>query len=442
MNIETILILLGVCVFASFFLGFPIGFTLAGVGAIFSVFLLGPEVTGKLISTRIMGLMTSFILLAAPLFIFMGSLLQSSGMMERMFNGMHKWLGGLRGGLAMVVIVIATIFAACVGIIGASVTTMGLIALPAMLKAGYDKRLATGVVMAGGVLGILIPPSIMIVFYAPMANVALGRLLLGAFIPGLILALLYLVYIGIRCYFQPKLGPPLPVEERRMTITERLSLLPVMLPPLFLILAVLGTIFLGIATPTEAAGVGALASVLLVIIFRRGQTFRIVKESTFSAIRITCMALTIAIGASIIVGLFLRIGGGQIVQELLINNITNKWLILGLIIFIVFLLGYVIDWFGILFLVVPIITPVVEQLGFDGVWVGMLIMMILQTSFLTPPLAYAIFFLKGVSPPEVTLPDLYRAVVPFIIIQLIGLALVWLFPQLTLWLPSMMFKIG
>ena len=442
MNIETILILLSVCVFAAFFLGFPIGFTLAGVGAIFSVFLLGPELTGKLISTRIMGLMTSFILLAAPLFIFMGSLLQSSGMMERMFNGMHKWLGGLRGGLAMVVIVIATIFAACVGIIGASVTTMGLIALPAMLKAGYDKRLATGVVMAGGVLGILIPPSIMIVFYAPMANVALGRLLLGAFIPGLILALLYLVYIGIRCYFQPKLGPPLPVEERRMTITERLSLLPVMLPPLFLILAVLGTIFLGIATPTEAAGVGALASVLLVIIFRRGQTFRIVKESTFTAIRITCMALTIAIGASIIVGLFLRIGGGQIVQELLINNITNKWLILGLIIFIVFLLGYVIDWFGILFLVVPIITPVVEQLGFDGVWVGMLIMMILQTSFLTPPLAYAIFFLKGVSPPEVTLPDLYRAVVPFIIIQLIGLALVWLFPQLTLWLPSMMFKIG
>lgn len=438
MSPELIAVLILVSLFLVVFVGYPVAFGLAGVAMAFGLIFVGPQQASTLFINRTFGLMSSYILLAAPLFIFMGSLLEHSGITERLFDALYRWLGALRGGLAVSVVLIGTIFAACVGVIGASVVTMGIVALPAMLRRGYQKPLATGSVMAGGVLGILIPPSIMIVFYAPMANISMGRLLMAAFVPGLVLSGLYIAYIVTRCYLQPEIAPALPPEERRMTFRQRAELLPALVPPLFLMVAVLGSIFFGLATPTEAAAMGAGAALVLVIVNRK-LTLAMLKGSVYATLRATSMVLMIAIGATMVVGIFTRLGGGDVVRDLLLAAPFGKWGVLGITLFVVFLLGYFIDWIGIIFLIVPLVTPVARQVGFDPVWFSMVIIVMLQTSFLTPPFAYAIFYLKGVAPPEVTMGDLYRGVVPFIALQLLAVLAVILFPQLVLWLPSLMY---
>jgi len=385
-------------------------------------------------------LLNNYILLAAPGFIFMGIMLGYSGITEKMFAAMYLWLSGFRGGLAVITILIGTVLAATVGIVGASVTALTIIALPPMIKRGYDKSLACGTVCAGGTLGILIPPSIMLVIYGPMAALSVGKLFFAAFIPGFVLSGLYCTYIAIRCFFQKELAPPVPVEERAVPWAKKTwDLLVSLIPPLVLIMAVLGTIFMGIATPTEAASVGSLAALLMAVAYRRFN-FQILKDTMTETIKVTGMVLLVGATAYAFVGVFMRAGGGDIVKEIILSAPGGKWGIFAIIMFIVFLLGYFIDWLGILFIIVPIITPVGNALGFDKLWFAMMICVNLQTSFLTPPFAYAIFYLRGAADPSlgVTTGDIIRGVFPFFGLVLIGLGLCTVFPQIILWLPGQM----
>jgi len=437
MSPELIAILMFVGVLGGVLMGYPLGFVLGGLGMIFGLSQVGIDVIPMFIS-RTMSLATSYVLIAAPLFIFMGVMLERSGASDKMYHAMHLWMGGLRGGLAIGTIVVCTIFAACTGIIGASVVTMGLLALPAMLSRGYDKSLTAGTICAGGTLGILIPPSIMLVVYGPQAGISVGKLFMAAIVPGLVLSALFISYIAVRCFFNPSLGPPMPVEERRVPLATKLSMLVTsLMPPLFLIMAVLGTIFFGVASPTEAAGMGAFAAIILAAVYRN-LNFRTLKETGHRTIRATAMVFMVALGASMFVGVFMKLGGGKVIGEALMGLPIGKWGILAAIMFTVFILGMFIDWLGIVFIMVPIFTPLAEALGFDALWFAMLICVNLQMSFLTPPFAYAAFYLKGIAPPELLIGDIYKSIVPFLALQATGLVLCICFPSLISWLPGLM----
>lgn len=384
--------------------------------------------------------MKNYTLLAAPLFLFMGVFMEQSGVAERLFSSLHLWWGGIRGGLGISTIAICALFAAATGIVGASEVTIGLMALPAMLARKYNKSLACGSICAGGTLGILIPPSIMIVIYGPMANISVGKLFMGAVFPGILLAILYIVYITIRCYFRLQDGPPMHRDERMVPIQKKIFLLVTsILPPFVLIFAVLGSIFFGIAAVTEAAAVGAIASIVLSVLYRR-LTFKLVKEACIQTLQITSMILLIAVGASFFSTVFVALGGDEVISNLFLNLPFGKWGILFSIMFLLVILGMFIDWIGIVFIIVPLITPIGQSLGFDPLWFAILVMVNLQISFLTPPFAYSIFYLKGITPPEITTKDIYRGVFPFVGLQIIGLGLCIIFPKLITFLPSLMIK--
>ena len=419
------------------FSGFPLAFILAGVGFVFGLLFMGEGRIFGMAITQTYKTMTNYVIVAVPLFVFMGTMLGHSGVAEKLFGTMHLIMGGLRGGLAIATIFVATIFAACTGIIGASVVTMGIIALPPMLQRGYSKSLACGTVCAGGTLGILIPPSIMIVIYGPMAEISVGRLFAGAFVPGFILSALYMSYVAIRCWFRPQDGPPLPVEERRAVPTHQkiIRMLSQMFPPILLILGVLGTIFAGIATPTEAAGAGAFISTMLAVIYRRFN-WPVLKSTTYETMRITGFIMLLVIGASIFTSVFTYLGGGKFATAVLAAVPGGKWVSFAVMMFIVFLLGMLIEWIGSIFIVVPLFTPVAAALGFDPLWFAIAVCVCYQTGFLSPPNAHAIFYLKGVAPPEVRVEDIIRGVWPYICLILVGLAIITIWPQLVLWLPS------
>ncbi len=422
-------------------LGYPLAIVLGGVAMVVGLITVGTP-TMEIFRLRILGLLSNYILLAAPLFIFMGVMVERSGAAERLYGGLYIWFGGFRGGLAIASVLLGTILAATVGVIAASVIMIGLIAVPSMLKRGYNKELLTGSVLAGGTLGILIPPSIMLVFYGPMAQISVGKLFLGAFPAGFVLSGLYLSYIAIISWIRPKLAPAISADERMMPLLKKVRiLLTSMVPPVFLILAVLGTIFFGIAAPTEAAAVGALASLILAAAYRR-LNWQTLKDASRHTVRITSMAFFIAIGASMFVGVFLRLGGGDVVTELVLATPGGKWGAFFVIMFIIFILGMFIDWLGILFIMVPIVTPIGASLGFDPLWFALMVCVNLQMSFLTPPFAYAIFYLKGISQPEwgITTAHIIRGVIPFVILIMVGLGLFIAFPQLLLWLPGQMIR--
>jgi tripartite ATP-independent transporter DctM subunit len=428
-----------VVLFVGIFFGYPTAFVLAGLSMIFGLLFIGPEVFGFFI-VRLEGVMKNYTLLAAPLFLFMGVFMEQSGVAERLFSSLHLWWGGVRGGLGISTIAICALFAAATGIVGASEVTIGLMALPAMLARKYNKSLACGSICAGGTLGILIPPSIMIVIYGPMANISVGKLFMGAVFPGVLLAILYIVYITIRCYFQPQDGPPMHRDERMVPIQKKIFLLVTsILPPFVLIFAVLGSIFFGIAAVTEAAAVGAIASIVLSVLYRR-LTFKLVKEACIQTLQITSMILLIAVGASFFSTVFVALGGDEVISNLFLNLPLGKWGILFSIMFLLVILGMFIDWIGIVFIIVPLITPIGQSLGFDPLWFAILVMVNLQISFLTPPFAYSIFYLKGITPPEITTKDIYRGVFPFVGLQIIGLGLCIIFPKLITFLPSLMIK--
>lgn len=437
MEPEVIALLMFVFAAAGIFLGFPIFAVLSGVALIGGFVGWGPVVFSQAF-LRTWSIMRNDALPAVPLFIFMGCFMQASGVAERAYRTLRIALGPLRGSLALSTILICTLFAAATGIVGASVTVMGLLALPSMLKYKYDIPLATGSILAGGTLGILIPPSVMLILYGPLAGLPIPSLFTAAILPGLLLSGLYLLYISIRCGLRPELGPPLPHEER---IHQRLSILTMIvvnvIPFILIIVLVLGSIIAGVASPTEAASVGVVGSFILAIAYRE-LTWKKVKDSVYETMVVTSFVLIITVAANIFGGVFLALGGGDLITEFLLRLPLGPYGILAIILALIFFMGFFLDWIPILLIFIPIVAPMIPKLGFDPLWFGILVAVCLQTSFLTPPFAISIFYLKGVAPPNVGLSHIYRGVVPFVILQLIGLALCILFPKIILWLPRIL----
>lgn len=433
-------ILMFVCLFIALLLGHPLAFALGGLAVIFGLIGWGPGCF-LMFGNRIYDVMNNYTLVAVPLFVLMAQFLTKSGVADGLFSSMRYLLGPLRGGVAMAVIAVSTVFAACTGIIGASVVTMGVVALPLLFKYGYQKELSLGAVCAGGTLGIIIAPSIMLVIMGAQAGLSVGKLFMSALFPGLILAALYLIYIAIICWRHPELGPAMSPEERKaVPVSKRLSTSLVnLVPPGILIVAVLGSIFLGVATPTEASGVGAFIAFLLVLAYRRF-SWEGLKDSLVETGKISSMVFIILFGATCFTGVFLGVGGGKAVEQVLIGSGLGRWWIFAIMMLIVFVLGMFIDWIGIVMVTFPIFLPIAESLGFDMLWFVTLIAVNLQASFLTPPFGYALFYIKGVVPQGVVMEDIYRGIVPFVILMLIGLAVCALVPPVILWLPAHMIK--
>ena len=436
LGIEWITILMFGSMLILMFLGLPISFSTGAVGVIFTILLLGPSVVA-IIPTRVFGLMNNYLLGPIPLFIVMACILERAGLISDIYDMIHQWLGWLRGGVASATVVACTIIACMVGIIGASEVTMGVIALPEMLRRKYDKNIALGSILAGGTLGILIPPSIMLIIYGMIDQVSVGQLYAGSFLPGFLLAFIFITYITIRAYINPAIGPPLPKEERASWNKKFRLLLPI-LPSAILIFLVLGTIVLGIAAPTEAAGIGALGA-LVIAFARRTLSWKKLVSACLQTMKTTSMVLWIMFGANIFVALYVMVGGGDFVQNLLLGSGLSKWGILIIMQIMLIMLGAFMDWVGIFMLCIPLFGPIIRQLGFDPIWFGVLVSVNMQLSFLTPPFGYALFFLKGVAPPEITTRDVWVGAFPFVGLQLIGLILCMVFPGIILYLPRLFF---
>ena len=420
--------------------GYPIAFTIGGTALAFGLYGFGLDFF-NLLPLRIWGIMTNFTLIAVTLFVFMGATLERSRLAEDLLETMGLVLGRLPGGLAISVVVVGTLLAASTGIVGATVTTMGLIALPTMLRRNYDKGLASGVICASGTLGQIIPPSIVLVLVGDILGVPVGDLFLGALIPGVSLAALYILYLLGISFFRPQAAPPIPREERTAISSRELlrRIGKVLIPPLFLMLAVLGSIFFGIAAPTEAAAMGASGALLLSILSGRFN-FKMLREVMETTTRLTSMVFIILVGATAF-GLAFRGLGGDILIHDMVNQLDlPNWAIFACIMGVVFLLGFFLDYIEIAFIHLPVIAPILSAMGFDPLWYGVLLGINLQTSFLTPPFGFALFYFRGVAPAQVTTGQIYRGIIPFVIIQMIGLLLVAFFPELSTWLPRYVFN--
>lgn len=419
--------------------GFPLALPIGGVGLITGYLLFGPNAF-DLIYSRLYAIITDYGFMAVPLFVFMGNMLEKSGIAEKMYDAVYIWFGKFRGGLAITSILIGTIMAACVGIIAASITMLTLVALPAMMKRGYDKGLATGSIIAGGSLGILIPPSIMLIIYGPVAWISVGKLFMAAFMPGFLLSGLYMLYIAIRAYLQPSMAPSAADEGRDIPFIQKTKMLFFALgPTAILILSVMGAIYFGLASPTEAAAVGSAVATLLTIAYGRF-SWKVLKDVSIDSIKLTAMVLLIAGCSTAFVSVFLSAGGGNVVENFILSVPGGRWGSFALVMVVCFILGMFIDWVGIIYVLVPILAPIIPRLGFDPLWFAMMIIVNLQMSFLTPPFAYGIFFLKGAAAPELKINtgDIIQGVIPFIVLIAIGLLLMITFPQIILWLPSTM----
>nr|WP_210272821.1 TRAP transporter large permease subunit [Chthonobacter rhizosphaerae] len=416
--------------------GIPLAFATGTTAVILSAWLFGPQ-SLYLLPSRIFTLMNNYALISVPLFVLMGCILEGAGVVERLFHALHVWSGRLRGGLAVGTLVASTILAAMVGVIGAEIVVLGLVCLPAMLKRQYDQRLAVGVICAGGSLGTLLPPSIVLIVYGLVAQVSIGDLFLAAVLPGLLLVGIYLVYVLVLCYRNPALGPLAPEAELAMSMGEKLLLGRALILPLGLIATVLGSLYLGIATPTETAAVGVLGAMLIALVHGR-LSWTMVYKSVQTTGSTVAMLTWIFFGASALVAVYTLAGGTTFLQGAISGLPIPPLATVGLMMLILIVLGCFIDWIGIVLLTMPIFVPVIRELGFDPIWFGILFTMNMQVSYLTPPFGAAAFYLKAVAPPEIELSEKFRAVIPFIGLQLIGLALVLLFPQIALWLPSLL----
>ncbi len=421
--------------------GYHIGLVIGGVGAIMGYLTMGPLVM-QLANARISTMLLNYNMLAIPLFTFMGAILAYSGIADRLYGALHMWLGGLRGGLALGTVLLGTVLAACLGVVQASVSLLTVVALGPMLRRGYSKELACGSVCAGGTLGILIPPSIMLMVLGPATGLSVGRLFMGAVFPGLLLSTLYCSYIIIRSLLNPKIAPAAPIEERRAPLLIKTKmLLSSLVPPVILILSVLGSIFLGIATIYEAAGVGATSAVLLSLAYRKF-SWQIFKHSLRETLRITGFVMLIACSAYFTVGVFTYLYCGHVIRDIILAIPMGRWGAFAAVMFTIFILGMFIDWIGIIMIIAPVIVPITPALGFNPLWFALMICINLQMAFLTPPFASAIFVCKGTAKPElgITTMDIIRGVIPFIILIIVGLGICILFPQILLWLPDKMIR--
>lgn len=437
-EVVAILMLGGVFVLA--LTGFPIAFVIGSIAFFIGLATFGTTTTFHILYSRFYDLSLNYPYLAVPLFTFMGVVLQKSGITKELYQRLYEALGSAKGGLFIVTIVFGTILAACLGVIAASVTILALIALSPMVQRGYNRSLAAGTIVASGTLGILIPPSIMLVVYAPQAGLSIGQMFMGAVFPGLILSSLYILYVVVRCQLNPELGPPIPVEQRTPFSVDKLfKLLLAMVPPVALMIAVLGTIFAGIAPPTEAAAVGSTASVLLAMFYGKF-SWSMIKEASIETLRVSAFVVLIAALCYAFVGIFMSAGAGDVVSEMILSVPGGKWAAFLVIMLIVFLLGMFIEWIGIVFIIVPIFSPILAQLGFDPLWAGMMICINMQMAFQTPPMAMSIFVLRGAAPEEVglTMGEIIRGVLPFVGIIMFSLVLFTIFPEIITWLPGQM----
>jgi tripartite ATP-independent transporter DctM subunit len=438
MSPELLAIAMFVVLVIFLFMGHPLAFVLGGVGVLFGLYTEGWNFFGMLM-TRIYGTMDNFVLVAITLFILMGNFLTLSGVADELFKALRVLFGPVRGGVGLAVIAVCIVFAACTGIIGASVVTMGLLAGPFLLRYGYSKELTMGMVAAGGSLGILIPPSIMLVMMAEQTAQSAGKLLIAGVLPGVLLGVLYMIYIAVICWLKPEMGPAIPKEElAKIPVSKRIiDTFKFALPPLALIFAVLGALFFGIATPTEAAGVGSLAAFLMIIAYRRFE-WRNFKDTIFSTGKTVTMVITILIGATTFTAVFITQGGGKAMVDgimgLGLSPMGTYWMMM--VIYII--LGCFIDWIGIIMITFPIFLPIAKALGFDTLWFTAMLAINLQMSFLTPPFGYALFYLSGMGLEGVKIHHIYRGVVPFLILQFIGIAICTYWPGIVVWLPNMM----
>jgi tripartite ATP-independent transporter DctM subunit len=419
------------------FMGFPVAFSLMGMSLVFGIVGFGDAV-GQMLIRRVWDVANNYVLAAVPLFVFMGSMLEASGIASKLFESMIQWTGRLRGGMAIGTVMMCTIFAAATGIIGASEVVIGLLAIPPMLARNYNKGLICGTICAGGSLGTIIPPSVVIVVYGPAAGLSVGRLLMAAVFPGLLLSSLYITYIVVRCLIRPQDGPGLPEEEFGMPLKAKLKLtVTSLLPPLTLIFAVMGTILLGWAAPTEAAALGAFGAVVLTTIYGKMSwpTFR---DACVNTLRISSMIMLVLTGGTMYTGVFLGMGGGEVTEKLLMALHLSPWMMVLLFLFMAFVAGFLLDWISVLLIFVPIFIPIVIKMGFDPIWFSILFLVVIQTSYLTPPMAPAIFYLKGIVPPAIKVTDMFKGVAPYIALQLVGIGIIMMFPKIALWLPEIM----
>ena len=441
MSIELITILMFGSLIVLLLAGLPVAFATGSLAVIFISFIWSPDAL-MTVSLRIWQNMYQYLLFAIPLFIFLASMLQQAGIVEDMYETIREWTGALRGGLAIATVIASTLLAAIVGIIGAAVVTMGLIALPSMLEHKYDKKLAMGSVMAGGTLGILIPPSILFILYALVAGTSAGKLFAGGIFPGLALSAIYSIYILIRCYIDPTMGPGLSKEERaRITWGIKFRHAARISFPIGLVILVLGSIFFGIASITEAAGVGAFGAIVAAAL--RGKlSWQGLKTASYQTARITAMVLWTIFGALSLVTFYIAIGGDEFVTGIVLDLGFGKWGTFWLIMVVLIFLGMFLDWVGIMYLAVPIFLPVIKGFGFDLLWFGIVYNVNMQMSFLSPPFGYALFYLKGVAPKDITMWEIIKSALPFLGLQFVGLVVVVLYPPLATWLPNKVFAPG
>ncbi|MGE5842483.1 MAG: TRAP transporter large permease [Deltaproteobacteria bacterium] len=436
-SVETMSVLMLAVLIFVMMLGHPIAFVFGGVGLIFGYLLRGPAVM-YMFTSQAMGTMDSGILVAIVMFIFMANLLVKSGIAEELFEAIRWLMGPLRGGVAIAVIVVCMIIAACTGIVGAAVVSMGLAALPVMIKYKYEKKLAAGTICAGGTLGIMFPPSVMLIALADLTGLSAGKLLVGGLFPGFVLGGLYILYIAIRCGLNPKQGPALSVEERAaVPVFARIErAVKSMLAPGALILLVLGSIFTGTTTVREASGVGAVGSFLIILIYRRF-SWKLMREALQGTAKSVAMVMFIIVATNCYTAVFLDLGGGKVIMDYMVASGLGKWGVFFIMMLIIFILGMPIEWVGIIYLVIPIFLPIAVKFGMDPLWFVICVAVNLQNAFLSPPAGASIFYLLGISKGTLTTMDVFKGVLPFVVLQLIGLAICVAFPAAVLWLPNM-----
>jgi tripartite ATP-independent transporter DctM subunit len=422
--------------FACLAIGVPIAIALGGLSAILVLIFWGPNALSMLV-LKAYGNTSSFEFLAIPLFVYMANMLERSGIAEDLYETMHRFVGGRRGGLAAGTVVICTIFAAMAGISGAATVSMGILALPAMLSRGYSKQLALGSVAAGGSLGILIPPSVTMIIYGLISQTSVGKLYAGGVLPGLLLSLLFIAYILVRAHLQPELAPALPVSER-FTWRQKLVSLTGLIFPVLLVVSVLGAILSGFTSVSEAAAVGAFGSIIAAL-FKRGFNWRMFREAAETTLLVSCLIFWIIIGASAFSTLYTAMGASSLIKDAVIGLEVNRYVILVTMMGVLILLGMVLDTVGIMMITVPVFVPIILSLGFDPVWFGVLFIINMEIGFLTPPFGYNLFYLRGVAPKDVTMLDIYRSIVPFVLLMLLGLGLCIAFPKIILLLPELLF---
>ena len=436
MNIELLSILFVVVFVAILLTGLPLAFATGAVAVFFALLLFGwPGLT--LIVGRVFTLMGNYVLLSVPLFIFMACVLERAGIAEAIFRAAHVWAGRIHGGLAVAVIISCALMAAMVGVIGAEIVTMGVVALPAMLSRGYKKELALGCICAGGGLATLIPPSVVFIMYGLTAGVSVGQLYVAGVIPGLMLAGMYIIYIIIRCKQRPDFAPPASAAELAIPLREKIALLRELILPGLVAFSVLGSLYLGWATPTEAAGVG-VAGAVFAMWWNGKLSWEKLRFAAEDTAKVTVMLYWLFFGSSALIGVYTLAGGTKLIQDVMTSLPVGPIGVVILIQIVWIVLGCFIDWIGILLLTAPIFVPVVIKLGFDPVWMGVLFCMNMQISYISPPFGPAAFYLKGVTPPDISLGDIFRSIWPYMGLQLVALGLVIAFPQIALWLPGTM----